>query len=164
MTNPKVIERCLLMTTNPGDLVLDPTCGSGTTAFVAEQWGRRWITIDTSRVAIAIARQRMLTAKFDHYCLKDDTKGVAEGFVCKTVPHIMLRSIAQNAALDPIFAKHDPVLDARLAELNVALTEVGGNLRRHQGNIAEENFLLFNVADGLVAGLRRLCRRRSGAR
>ena len=76
-TNTKVIERCLLMTTDPGDLVLDPTCGSGTTAYVAEQWGRRWITIDTSRVAVAIARQRLLTAKFDYYRLRDEKAGVA---------------------------------------------------------------------------------------
>jgi adenine-specific DNA-methyltransferase len=123
-TNAKIIERCLLMTTDPGDLVLDPTCGAGTTAFVAEQWGRRWIAIDTSRVAIAIARQRLLTARFDHYRLKDETKGVAGGFVVKTVPHITLRSIAQNTALDPIFAKHEPILDARLADLNAALKTV----------------------------------------
>lgn len=130
-TSARVIERCMLMATDPGDLVLDPTCGSGTTATVAEQWGRRWITIDTSRVAVAIAQQRLLTAKFDHYRLKDETKGVAGGFVCKTVPHIMLRSIAQNAALDPIFAKHDPILDACLADLNAALSKVGSNQRSH---------------------------------
>ena len=130
-TAPRIIERCLLMATDPGDLVLDPTCGSGTTATVAEQWGRRWITIDTSRVAIAIARQNLLTAKFDLYRLKDEAKGVAAGFVCKTVPHIMLRSIAQNTALDPLFAKHDPILDARLADLNSALASVGGNVRQH---------------------------------
>lgn len=130
-TGTKVIERCMLMTTDPGDLVLDPTCGSGTTAYVAEQWGRRWITIDTSRVAVAIARQRLLTGKFDHYRLKDEAKGVAGGFVSKTVPHITLRSIAQNTALDPIFAKHDPLLDGRLADLNSALSTVGSNQRSH---------------------------------
>lgn len=130
-TSPPVIERCMLMTTGPGDLILDPTCGGGTTAVVAERWGRRWITIDTSRVAVAIARQRLLTAKFDHYRFKNEAKGLSEGFVCKTVPHIMLRSIAQNAALDPIFAKHDPILDARLAALNAALASVGGNQRQH---------------------------------
>ena len=92
------------MTTDPGDLVLDPTCGSGTTAYVAESWGRRWITIDTSRVAIALARQRLLTASFDYYELKDPSKGVVEGFLNKSVPHITLKSIAQNTALDPIFA------------------------------------------------------------
>ncbi|MDW8342641.1 MAG: site-specific DNA-methyltransferase [Geminicoccaceae bacterium] len=123
-TNPTVVERCILMTTRPGDLVLDPTCGSGTTAYVAEQWGRRWITIDTSRVAIAIARQRLMTARFEHYRLKDEARGVAGGFVCKTVPHITLRSIANNTALDPIFAKHEPILEARLAELNEALKSV----------------------------------------
>jgi len=129
-TNPKVIARCMLMTTDPGDLVLDPTCGSGTTAYVAEQWGRRWITIDTSRVAIAIARQRLLTAKFEYYRLKDESKGVAGGFRYKTVPHITLKSIAQNTNLDPIFAKHEPILDARLAEANQALEQVTDKLRQ----------------------------------
>ncbi len=114
----------MLMTTHPGDLILDPTCGSGTTAYVAEQWGRRWITIDTSRVAVAIARQRLLTAKFDYYQLRDEKNGVASGFVNKTVPHIMLKSIAHNAALDPIFAKHEPILDAKLAACNAALANV----------------------------------------
>ena len=100
-TNPKPIQRCLLMTTDPGDLVLDPTCGSGTTAYVAEGWGRRWITIDTSRVAVALARQRLLTGSFDYYELQDKSKGVAGGFINKTVPHITLKNIAQNTALDP---------------------------------------------------------------
>jgi adenine-specific DNA-methyltransferase len=113
-TAPKVIERCMLMTTEPGDLVLDPTCGGGTTATVAEEWGRRWITIDTSRVALAIARQRLLTAKFDYYELKDETKGVGAGFKCRTVPHISLRSIAHNSNLDPIFAKHESTLSSTL--------------------------------------------------
>jgi len=131
-TNSKVIERCMLMTTDPGDLVLDPTCGSGTTAYVAEQWGRRWITIDTSRVAIAIARQRLLTAKYEYFKLKDESKGVAGGFRYKTVPHITLKSIAQNTNLDPIFAKHEPILDARLAEANAALEQVTDKLRQEQ--------------------------------
>lgn len=120
-TLPKVIERCLLMTTDPGDLVLDPTCGSGTTAFVAEQWGRRWITTDTSRVAVAIARQRLLTAKYDYYALTDDSKGIAGGFNYRTAPHITLGSIAQNAALDPILAKHEPMLAAAAKRCNEAL-------------------------------------------
>jgi adenine-specific DNA-methyltransferase len=128
-TLPTLIERCMLMTTDPGDLVLDPTCGSGTTAFVAEQWGRRWITIDTSRVAIAIARQRLLTAKYEYFKLKDESKGVAGGFRYKTVPHITLKSIAQNTNLDPIFAKHEPILDARLAAANAALGQVTDKLR-----------------------------------
>jgi adenine-specific DNA-methyltransferase len=130
-TTPSVIERCVLMTTKPGDLVLDPTCGSGTTAAVAEQWGRRWITIDTSRVAVALARQRLMTARFDHYKLKDESKGVAGGFRCKTVPHVMLRTITKLDSLDPIFDKHAPIQDTHLAELNAALETVGGNLRQH---------------------------------
>jgi adenine-specific DNA-methyltransferase len=107
-TPSNVIRRCLLMTTDPGDLVLDPTCGSGTTAYVAEQWGRRWITCDTSRVPLALARQRLLTATFDYYELKDEARGPAGGFVYRRkqnqkgeevggiVPHITLKSIANN--------------------------------------------------------------------
>ena len=107
-TNTKVIERCLLMTTDSGDLVIDPTCGSGTTAYVAEQWGRRWITCDTSRVPLALARQRLLTATFDFHELKDEARGPVAGFVYKRrqnkkgeevggiVPHITLKSIANN--------------------------------------------------------------------
>lgn len=120
----------MLMTTIPGDLVIDPTCGSGTTSYIAEQWGRRWITIDSSRVAIAIARQRVLTAKFDYYQLKDENKGIESGFICKKVPHIMPSSITQNTNLDPIFARHEPVLEARLADLNAALAQIGDDLRR----------------------------------
>ena len=123
-THTKIIERCLLMTTDPGDLVLDPTCGSGTTAYVAESWGRRWVAIDTSRVAIALARQRFLTASFDYYTLKEQSKGIASGFVNKIVPHITLRSISQNTALDPIFAKHEPILKERLETLNCVLSQI----------------------------------------
>lgn len=128
-TASQVIERCLLMTTEPGDLVLDPTCGSGTTAFVAEEWGRRWITIDTSRVAIAIARQRLITAKYEYYDLRDASKGVGGGLKYKTVPHITLKSIAQNTNLDPIFAKHEPILDQALSAANAALGRVGAEIR-----------------------------------
>lgn len=95
-TNPEAIKRCLLMTTDPGDLVLDITCGSGTTAYVAEQWGRRWITCDTSRVALTLARQRLMTATFDYYQLAQPEEGVGSGFKYKTVPHITLKSIANN--------------------------------------------------------------------
>jgi adenine-specific DNA-methyltransferase len=95
-TNIKVIQRCLLMTTDPGDLVFDPTCGSGTTAYVAEQWGRRWITCDTSRVALTLAKQRLMTASFDYYKLARPEEGVGSGFEYKTVPHITLKSIANN--------------------------------------------------------------------
>ena len=95
-TLPLVIQRCLLMTTDPGDLVLDPTCGSGTTAYVAEQWGRRWITTDTSRVAITLAKQRLMTATFDYYALAHPDQGVGSGFRYKTVPHVTLKNIANN--------------------------------------------------------------------
>ena len=128
-TVPKIIERCLLMTTEPGDLVLDPTCGSGTTAYVAEGWGRRWITIDTSRVAVALARQRLLTGSFNYYELQDESKGVASGFINKTVPHITLKDIAQNAALDPIFAAHEPILQEKLETLNRELASVTSEIR-----------------------------------
>lgn len=111
-TLPKVIERCVLMTTDPGDLVLDPTCGSGTTVYVAEQWRRRWITIDTSRVPLALARQRLLTATFPYYQLKDEARGPAGGFVYVRkknqkgeevggiVPHVTLKSIANGEPPD----------------------------------------------------------------
>ena len=148
-TAEKVVERCLQMTTDPGDLVLDPTCGSGTAAFVAEKWGRRWITVDASRVALAIARQRLLTAKLDFYKLRPtnaedvqrnpkgpwltDPSGEIQGtctFDCKTVPHITLKSIAQNQAMDPVFAKWEPVLDEKLGALNAALAKVPKDARQ----------------------------------
>ncbi|MES2641347.1 MAG: site-specific DNA-methyltransferase [Myxococcota bacterium] len=127
-TLPEVVQRCMLMTTDPGDLVLDPTCGSGTTAYVAEQWGRRWITIDTSRVAVSIARQRVLTARFEHFRTKGHTP--ESGFVYKTVAHVKLGSIAQNTNLDPIFARHQPLLDAALTRANTSLKNVAPGLRR----------------------------------
>lgn len=95
-TTENAIQRCLLMTTDPGDLVFDPTCGSGTTAYVAEQWGRRWITCDTSRVAIALAKQRLMSAVFDYYQLAHPTEGVGSGLKYKTVPHITLGSVSNN--------------------------------------------------------------------
>lgn len=144
-TASMVIERCMLMTTDPGDLVLDPTCGSGTTAYVAEQWGRRWMTIDTSRVALALARQRLLTAKYPLYKLRllnpddlernprgawlRDTDPAPKTFDCKTVPHITLKSIARNTTLDGIFKTHAPLLQAALAVLNTALAAVPPELR-----------------------------------
>lgn len=95
-TNPGIVARCILMTTDPGELVFDPTCGSGTTAYVAEQWGRRWITCDTSRVAITLAKQRLMTAEFDYNELAHPEEGVGSGFRYKTVPHVTLKSIANN--------------------------------------------------------------------
>ncbi|QXP94332.1 DUF559 domain-containing protein [Methylococcus capsulatus] len=120
-TSAKVIERCLLMTTDPGDLVLDPTCGSGTTAFVAEKWGRRWITCDTSRVAVTLAKQRLLTASYDYYELKYPHEGLKGGFIYKTVPHVTLKSIANNPEIDEIYERMHPAIERALAELNAAL-------------------------------------------
>ncbi|MFM7010403.1 MAG: site-specific DNA-methyltransferase, partial [Betaproteobacteria bacterium] len=140
-TNEKVIQRCMLMTTDPGDLVLDPTCGSGTTAFTAEQWGRRWITIDTSRVALALARARIMGARYPFYLLADSKEGqvkegevtrtapkshathgnIRQGFVYERVPHITLKSIANNAEIDVIYDKHQALLEPLREQLNAAL-------------------------------------------
>ena len=120
-TTTKVIERCLLMTTDPGDLVIDPTCGSGTTAFVAEKWGRRWITCDTSRVAVTLAKQRLMTASYDYYDLKYPHEGLKAGFIYKTVPHVTLKSIANNPEIDEIWERMHPAIEAELSKLNAAL-------------------------------------------
>ena len=140
-TNSLVVQRCILMTTDPGDLVLDPTCGSGTTAYVAEQWGRRWITIDTSRVALALARSRVMAARYPYYLLADSRDGqikeaalarkvpsetptygdIRQGFVYERVPHITLKSIANNAEIDVIWEKFQETLEPLRAELNDAL-------------------------------------------
>ena len=117
----KVIERCMLMTTDPGDLVFDPTCGSGTAAYVAEQWGRRWITCDTSRVAITLAQQRLMTALYDYYELAHPDEGVGSGLRYKTVPHVTLRSIANNADIDAIWNRHQLKLEPLRKDLNAAL-------------------------------------------
>jgi len=138
-TTTKIIERCMLMTTDPGDMVLDPTCGSGTTAYAAEQWGRRWITIDTSRVALALARQRLLTASFESYKTKDPTAGADPtapqnpgfGFFYDTIPHITLRSVAQNSNLDPIFLKYKTILEGKHAILNSLLKKVQNSVKTH---------------------------------
>lgn len=112
-TNPIVIQRCMLMVTDPGDLVLDITCGSGTTAYVAEQWGRRWITCDTSRVAIALAKKRLMTATFDYYKLAHPEQGISSGFIYKTVPHITLGSIANNEAAIQEILYDQPKIDKK---------------------------------------------------
>lgn len=119
-TNPKVIERCILMTTDAGDLVLDPTCGSGTTALVAEKFGRRWVTCDTSRVAVTLAKQRLMTASFDYYELAYPQEGLKGGFIYKTVPHVTLKSIANNADIDLIYDRLHPAIEEALATLNTA--------------------------------------------
>jgi adenine-specific DNA-methyltransferase len=110
-TGVKAIERCLLMTTDPGDLVLDITCGSGTTAQVAEEWGRRWITCDTSRVALTLAKQRLMTAVFDYYELAHPHEGVGSGFRYKSVPHVTLKSIANNEATEQEVLYDQPFVD-----------------------------------------------------
>ena len=137
-TSAKVVERCILMATDPGDLVLDPTCGSGTTTYVAEQWGRRWITIDTSRVALALARARIMGARYPYYILADSRDGqlkeaeisrrvasemptygnVQQGFVYERVPHITLRDIANNAEIDVIYEEYQEKLEPLRDELN----------------------------------------------
>ncbi len=142
-TNSKVIERCMLMATDPGDLVLDPTCGSGTTAYVAEQWGRRWITIDTSRVALALARARIMGARYPFYLLADSRDGqrkeaeitktipseqptrddIRHGFVYERVPHIMLESIANNAEIDVIWEQSQKMLEPLREQLNKAMKQ-----------------------------------------
>ena len=140
-TNMKIMQRCILMTTDPGDLVLDPTCGAGTTAYVAEQWGRRWITIDTSRVALALARARIMGARYPYYLLADSPEGqakqaeierrapsesatygsVRQGFVYERVPHVTLRDIANNAAIDVIWEEAQEELEPLRELLNEAL-------------------------------------------
>ena len=117
-----IIQRCMLMSTDPGDLVLDITCGSGTTAYVAEQWGRRWITCDTSRVAIALAKQRLMTATYDYYKLAHEEQGVGSGFIYKTVPHITLGSIANNepAATETLFDQ--PEIDKKKVRITGPFT------------------------------------------
>ena len=140
-TPGRVVARCVTMTTDPGDLVLDPTCGSGTTAFVAEQWGRRWITMDTSRVALALARSRIMGARYPYYTLADSPEGhreearlsgsepkhtatysdIRQGFVYQRVPHITLKAIANNTEIDTIWDQRQPAVEAALATLNDAL-------------------------------------------
>jgi adenine-specific DNA-methyltransferase len=140
-TSTSIIARCLLLATDPGDLVLDPTCGSGTTAYVAEQWGRRWITIDTSRVALALARARVMGARYPYYLLADSPEGkqkeaeitrtepksspsrgdIRQGFVYERVPHITLKSIANNAEIDVIWDKYLAMMEPVREKLNAAL-------------------------------------------
>lgn len=120
-TATKVIERCMLMTTDPGDLVLDPTCGAGTTACVAEKWGRRWVTCDTSRVAVTLAKQRLMTASYDYFELKYPQEGLGGGFIYKTVPHITLKSIANNPEIDELYEQYHPAIERALADLNQSL-------------------------------------------
>ena len=132
-TSSQVIERCLLMTTDPGDLVLDPTCGSGTTAYVAEKWGRRWITCDTSRVAITLAKQRLMTASYDYYHLKYPHEGLKAGFIYKSVPHVTLKSIANNPDIEAIWERKHPAIELALGRLNAALKTAGAPFKLSEG-------------------------------
>ncbi len=158
-TSAKVIERCLLMTTDPGDLVLDPTCGSGTSAFVAEKWGRRWITCDTSRVAITLAKQRLMTASFEYYALRYPHEGLKGGFDYETVPHITLKSIANNPDIDTIYEEDHPKIAAALDDLNAALASApplpikptqgyrkGSQVSFRDGDVLEEWEVPFDLA------------------
>jgi adenine-specific DNA-methyltransferase len=120
-TNHKIVERCILMTTDPGDLVLDPTCGSGTTAFCAEAWGRRWITCDTSRVAITLTKQRLMAASYDYFRLRYPHEGLRGGFEYNTVPHISLGSVGDNFDIDTLYSEGQPRVEAALALLNASL-------------------------------------------
>ena len=142
-TSAKIVQRCILMTTDPGDLVLDPTCGSGTTAYAAEQWGRRWITVDTSRVALALARARVMGARYPYYLLVDSGEGqlqeaeverravsesstygdIRQGFVYERVPHITLRAIANNSEIDVIWEDAQEELEPLREDLNRVLGE-----------------------------------------
>lgn len=126
-----IIQRCMLMTTDPGDIVLDPTLGGGTTGYVAEQWGRRWIGIDTSRVAITLARQRLMTATFDYYELENPKSGISHDFKYRVAHHIELgRSIGDNLALDMVFERWQPILSERRAKLNQLLFMITPEIRR----------------------------------
>jgi len=121
-TSTKVIERCVLMTTDPGDIVFDPTCGSGTTAYVAEQWGRRWITCDTSRVATTLAKQRLMGATFDYYKLAHHDEGVGSGFDYRKVPHVTLKSIANNESPGEETLYDQPLVDNSIARISGPFT------------------------------------------
>jgi adenine-specific DNA-methyltransferase len=123
-TASKVVERCMLMVTDPGDLVLDPTCGSGTTAYVSEKLGRRWITCDTSRVAVTLAKQRLMTASYEYYDLKYPHEGLKSGFIYKAVPHVTLKSIANNPEIDEIHLRMYPAVVAALVDLNATLAKL----------------------------------------
>jgi adenine-specific DNA-methyltransferase len=168
-TSDAVVQRCILMTTDPGDLVLDPTCGSGTTATVAEQWGRRWITIDTSRVAIALARSRLMGARYPWYILADSPEGQAKeaevtrtppktaptqgnirhGFVYQRVPHITLKSIANNTEIDTIWERMQPAVEEARAALNAALKGHAKAFKVETGGRAGQ--LIDFTASGSVA-------------
>lgn len=152
-TSNKVLERILLMTTDPGDLAFDPTCGSGTTAYIAEKWGRRWITADTSRIAITLAKQRLMTASYDYFELKYPHEGLRGGFIYKTIPHVTLKSIANNPEIDSIYDQMHPVIEQELERLNKKLREssasdfmlTDGGRKGKKINFSRESLLEWEV-------------------
>lgn len=156
-TNEKIVQRCLLMTTDPGDVVLDPTCGSGTTAYVAEHWGRRWITTDTSRVALALARTRLMTGKFPYYKLKengDDTKAnVAAGFIYKTVPHVTLKSLASGEEPDQEILYDQPLEDKSVVRVCGPFTVE--SLSPHRVSDAQELVASERFVETVIENLQR---------
>jgi len=149
-TGIEVIKRCILMTTDPGDIVLDPTCGSGTTAFVAEQWGRRWITLDTSRVSLALARTRLMTAKFPYYKLQDE-HSVSAGFEYKTVPHITLKSLANDEPAEQEVLYDQPVENKNIVRVTGPFTVE--SLSPHRVSDAQEMLSSERFAETVVSNL-----------
>lgn len=149
-TSLKPIQRCILMTTDPGDIVLDPTCGSGTTAFVAEQWGRRWITVDTSRVSLALARTRLMTAKFPYYKLKDE-KSVSAGFEYKTVPHVTLKSLANDEPAEQEVLYDKPFENKDIVRVTGPFTVE--SLSPHRVSDAQEMLSSERFAETVVSNL-----------
>lgn len=152
-TTTKVIQRCVLMTTDPGDIILDPTCGSGTTAYVAEQWGRRWITIDTSRVSLALARTRLMTAKFPYYKLKEngDHPNVAAGFIYKTVPHVTLKSLANDEQAEQEVLYDQPSENKDIVRVTGPFTVE--SLSPHRVSDAQEMLSSERFAETVVSNL-----------
>lgn len=154
-TAEKIIQRCLLMTTDPGDIVLDPTCGSGTTAYVAEQWGRRWITTDTSRVALSLARTRLMTAKYPFYNLKDE-KNVSAGFEYQTVPHVTLKSLANDEPADNEVLYDKPLENKKIARVAGPFTVESLSPHRvsdAQELVSTERFVNIIIENLLKAGV-----------
>lgn len=151
-TTELVVQRCMLMTTDPGDLVLDPTCGSGTTAYVAEKWGRRWITCDTSRIAVTLAKQRLMTTSYDYFELRYPQEGLRGGFIYTPVPHVTLKSIANNPEIDEIYERMYPAIESALAALNKVVKqklsgwEVPYDFPADWPKAAQESFDAFHVA------------------
>ncbi len=155
-TNTEVIRRCILMTTDPGDIVLDPTCGSGTTAYVAEQWGRRWITTDTSRVALALARTRLMTAQYPYFKLKengsDERANVADGFIYKTVPHVTLRSLANDEQPEEEVLYDQPLENKDVVRVSGPFTVE--SLAPHRVSDAQEMIASERFVETVVENLR----------